>query len=124
MNSVKNFIAIDLETTGLDYTNDVIIEVALAKFENGQVTDSLSVLVQPAVELRDFILKLTGLNREELSQAEVFSFHARKIVEFIGDSPLIAHNAQFDVHFLNKELQAAGEAKLHQDVYDSLLCSS
>tara|TARA_B110000483_G_scaffold236583_1_gene309944 strand:+ start:2105 stop:4816 length:2712 start_codon:yes stop_codon:yes gene_type:complete len=123
MNSVKNFIAIDLETTGLDYTSDVIIEVALAKFENGQVTDSLSVLVQPAVELRDFILKLTGLNREELSQAEVFSFYARKIVEFIGDSPLIAHNAQFDLHFLNKELQAAGEAKLNQDVYDSLLCS-
>lgn len=123
MNSLSNFIAFDLETTGLDYDNDSIIEIAMVKFENNQVVDTYSETIHPGVEVREFILNLTGLNQEEIQASLPFSNFAQSIVKFIGDSTLVAHNSKFDMHFLSKELKKCGIEDFNNPSIDTLLCS-
>lgn len=123
MNTLTQFVAFDLETTGLDFDHDSIIEIAMIKFIDGKLGESYTKTISPQVEVRDFILKLTGLDQKEIESSSPFSYHATEIEDFIGDLPLVAHNSRFDIHFLNKELRKAGRPGLDNPVIDSLLCS-
>lgn len=114
------FIALDLETTGLDFDKDRIIEVALARFENGKVTETLDYFVKPNKELRPFIAKLTGIDDSMLADASDFATLAGTLRAFIGDYPIVAHNAQFDHHFLKSEFGKVGIAFEDQPVIDTL----
>ena len=70
MERVPAFVALDLETTGLDFEKDEIIEVALVRFENGEPKENLDFLVKPsAAELRPFIETLTGISETDLAEA-------------------------------------------------------
>lgn len=117
------YIALDLETTGLDFDKDQIIEVALVRFENGKKTDSLDYIVKPSKELRPFIAKLTGIDASMLEDASDFATLAGSIRKFIGDYPIVAHNAQFDHHFLTAEFAKVGIAFENQPVIDTLTVS-
>lgn len=123
MKLIEEFIAFDLETTGLDFDKDAIIEIAMVKFSQGKVVESYSQTINPHVEVREFILQLTGMNQEEINQAKAFSEHATEIQAFIGTLPLVAHNSKFDIHFLNKEFGKIDIAPITNPVIDSLLCS-
>jgi len=117
------FIAVDLETTGLDFENDEIIEIAMERFENGVSVDSRDFLVKPKQTLRSFITTLTGITNEELASAEDFASLAGKVREFIGDIPLVAHNSQFDFKFLKNAFATVGIAFESHPVFDTLLLS-
>jgi ATP-dependent DNA helicase DinG len=117
---LTNFVALDLETTGLDFDKDEIIEVALVRFVNGAATDTLDFLVRPQQEVRAFIYGLTGINAHELAAAPVFADMAGKIRAFIGDSPVVAHNAQFDAKFLRTALAKVGIPLDEHPFLDSL----
>lgn len=119
----ENYIALDLETTGLDFDKDQIIEVALVRFENGEKKESLDCFVKPARELRPFIEKLTGISSSMLQDAEDFASLAGKIRAFIGDYPIVAHNAFFDHHFLTTEFAKVGISFENQPVIDTLSIS-
>ena len=106
---MKSFVAIDLETTGLDFEKDEIIEVALVRFENGVQGESVDYLVKPtSVTLRPFIESLTGISNADLENAEPFAAVAQKIYSFIGDLPIVAHNAMFDSKFLKQTFAKVG----------------
>jgi len=105
---LKDFVAIDLETTGLDFDKDEIIEIALVRFEEGKAADTLDFLVKPNQEVRPFIYGLTGIDPHQLAAAPVFADIAGKVRAFIGDSPLVAHNAQFDSKFLRAACAKVG----------------
>ena len=82
--NIPTFIAIDLETTGLEFDKDEIIEVALMRFQDGNPAESLDYLVRPAsVKLRPFIESLTGISQKELDESEDFAALAGKIRSFI-----------------------------------------
>jgi ATP-dependent DNA helicase DinG len=99
---MKSFVAIDLETTGLDFEKDEIIEVALVRFENGVQGESVDYLVKPVnATLRPFIESLTGISNADIESAEPFAAVAGKIFSFIGDLPIVAHNAMFDTGFMS-----------------------
>jgi len=121
--NLKSFIAIDLESTGLDDSTDEIIEVALVRFENGVVTSTFECLVKPGQVVRPFIYTLTGINPEELAQAKTFAEVAQEIVAFIGKDPLVAHNASFDSRFLRHALTRVGVTFEQNAVLDTLLLS-
>ena len=79
MLKVPNFVAVDLETTGLDFEKDEIIEVALVRFEDSKPTESVDFLVKPAeAVLRPFIESLTGISKAELEESEDFASVAGK----------------------------------------------
>ena len=98
----------DVETTGLDPTQDRLIEVAAHRFKpdgKGGFTpaESLSSLVNPGIAVPDQSRELTGISTEMLREApEVFTF-LEQLAAFIGDRPIVAHNALFDLGFLRCE---------------------
>ena len=124
MKKIPDFVAVDLETTGLEFENDEIIEVALVRFEKGEPKDSLDFLVKPTrAELRPFIECLTGISKADLDSAPEFADIAGKICAFVGDLPLVAHNAAFDARFLKNSLSKVGVDYESHPFWDSLTFS-
>jgi ATP-dependent DNA helicase DinG len=120
----KSFVALDLETTGLDFEKDEIIEVALVRFENGVESESVDYLVKPVnAQLRPFIENLTGIYNADIENAEPFAAVAQKIYSFIGDLPIVAHNAMFDSKFLKQTFAKVGISFENHPVWDSLTVS-
>lgn len=123
MEKVPAFVAVDLETTGLEFDKDEIIEVALVRFENGVPTENVDYLVKPTTAvLRPFIESLTGITNADIADAPDFASVAGKICSFIGDLPIVAHNASFDSKFLKNTMEKVGISFEHA-VWDSLTLS-
>ena len=95
------FVALDLETTGLNAENDRIIEVGAVKVEGGRIVDSFQRLVNPGHAIPDFVSVLTGITDADLVGAPPFTAIADELAAFIGDLPMVGQNYQFDLGFLN-----------------------
>ena len=123
MDKIPAFVAIDLETTGLEFDKDEIIEVALVRFEGGKAVENVDFLVRPeTMALRPFIENLTGISKDDVANAPDFASVAGKISAFIGDMPLVAHNAMFDSRFLKNAMEKVG-IPFDNPVWDSLTLS-
>ncbi|MBE7707010.1 MAG: 3'-5' exonuclease [Cyanobacteria bacterium SIG30] len=95
-------VVIDVETTGLDYTKERIIEFAGVKLVNGKIKEEFQTLINPHQHIRKSSIEVHGITEEMLEgQPEEEEIYP-KIFEFIGDAPIVAHNAIFDFSFLNR----------------------
>jgi predicted DnaQ family exonuclease/DinG family helicase len=94
------YVAIDTETTGLDPESDEIIEVAAIAFDCEGVQDEYRTLVQPLHPPPYRVERLTGIQASELTEAPHFAAVASEIAEFVGDSPVVGQNIEFDTTFL------------------------
>lgn len=103
-------IVLDTETTGLDPdAGHRLVEVAALELENHVSTGShLQLYVNPERDMPEEAFKIHGLSEEFLAGFPVFPEVAGQLLEFIGDSGLVIHNASFDLKFLNAELDRAG----------------
>ncbi|MCE5343793.1 MAG: PolC-type DNA polymerase III [Eubacteriales bacterium] len=101
-------VVLDFETTGLSPTVDRIIEIGAVRLENGEIKEELSLLCNPGVPLSPKITEITGITdlmlRDQHSPAEGM----RKLLAFIGDCAVVAHNAPFDLGFLQAECGRMG----------------
>lgn len=104
----KDWVVLDVETTGLSPETDRVIEVAACRYDQGQLVDSFLSLVNPGKKLPAEITKLTGITNADLKTAPAFSEIAQKLKDFIGDLPMVAHNARFDAQFVRYECSRAG----------------
>lgn len=98
-----NYVVLDLETTGLDYTYCDIIEIGCLKVTNGSVSDSFSSLVNPGYNIPDYITDLTGITNEMLASAPSAEDVFPQALAFIGDNIVVAHNAHFDINFMYQQ---------------------
>jgi DNA polymerase-3 subunit epsilon len=107
-------IVLDTETTGLDPTDGHrVIEICCLELDNHLPTGKFfHVLVQPERDIPEDVVRVHGLTAEKLAAAPLFEAIAEEFLAFIGDAPLIAHNAEFDLKFLNSELSRLGRAPL------------
>ncbi|HHX51886.1 MAG TPA: PolC-type DNA polymerase III [Erysipelothrix sp.] len=112
-----SFVLFDLETTGLSSQYDHIIEFGGVKFENGMVTESLQLFVKPPISIPKRITQITQISDEHVKDAPTLEDVFSKILDFIGDSVLVAHNAMFDYRFL----QAAAQKLNLQPITNSLI---
>ncbi|HCW32676.1 MAG: DnaQ exonuclease/DinG helicase family protein, ATP-dependent DNA helicase DinG [Candidatus Peregrinibacteria bacterium GW2011_GWE2_39_6] len=95
------YLALDLETTGLDPTNDKIIEIALIKFKpDGTIVDEFQSLFNPQIPIPPFIQNLTKISNDNVQNAPLFQELANQIQNFIGDLPILGHSVKFDISFL------------------------
>ncbi|MGB9682414.1 MAG: exonuclease domain-containing protein [bacterium] len=99
-----NYTIIDFETTGSLPSYDRIIEVGAISFRNGEIVDSFSTFVYPDREIPPFITYLTGITFDMVKDAPPPSLIMPKLMDFLKDSIFVAHNAKFDLSFLNSEL--------------------
>ena len=112
----KEFIILDLETTGVESKHDEIIEVAGVRIdETGKVLDTLDLLVHTDKELIPVVRAITGIKPEDLVGKPSFNEIKDQVLKFIGDAPIVGHNISFDIDFLN----AAG-CKLKNPALDTL----
>lgn len=100
-----NAVIVDIETTGLEPAGAEITEIAGLRIEKGEIVDVFSTLVKISGEVPPEIVKLTGITKEMLEETgEVKQKALSSFLDFIGDRPIIAHNTEFDVPFLNHHL--------------------
>jgi DNA polymerase-3 subunit epsilon len=100
-----SFCVFDLETTGGNHTSDKIIEIGLVKIQNLKIVDQKSFLINPEMHIPDFIQKLTSIKEADVNDAPLIQDVMDEILEFMGDSILVAHNTSFDVPFFNSVLR-------------------
>ncbi|MDP7259990.1 MAG: 3'-5' exonuclease, partial [Anaerolineales bacterium] len=98
----ETLISLDLETTGLDPDNDVIIEIGAVKFSNERVDDEFHTLVNPGRPISRFITQLTGITNEMVAEKPLLAAVLPRLTDFVGTTPLLAHNVGFDLGFLRK----------------------
>jgi len=96
------YVALDIETTGLDSERDAIIEVGAVKFRDGTVLDTWSTLVNPNRPLPYKIQLLTGIQAEEVQQAPSIHAIVAPLARFAQNHPIIGHNIGFDLSFLRQ----------------------
>ncbi|MCL7930121.1 3'-5' exonuclease family protein [Halomonas llamarensis] len=104
----STLIFIDVETTGMRATRDRITEIAALKVVDGDIVDRWTCLIYPDIRVPFNITQLTGITDAMLSDAPRFADIAHSLYEWLGDAPLVAHNARFDFGFLRNEFTRAG----------------
>ena len=102
------FVAFDLETTGLSSINDRITEVGAVILKNGKEIDRFQTLVDPERLLTAENTELTGITNEMLKGQPKIEEILPKFLAFVGDRPLVAHNAAFDIGFIRAECERQG----------------
>jgi DNA polymerase-3 subunit alpha (Gram-positive type) len=104
LDSLK-FCVIDLETTGGNPETEKIIEVGMIRIEHRKITEERSFLINPQKDIPDFVQKLTGIRKADVEHAPKIEEVIDEIVQFIGDTILVAHNTSFDIPFMNGVLK-------------------
>ncbi len=98
----ESFVVFDIETTGFSPINNRIIEIGAVKVVNGQITERFSTFVNPEVPIPFEIEKLTSINDSMVIEADTIEVILPQFLSFVGDAVLVAHNASFDVSFIQE----------------------
>ena len=99
---LRDFVSIDLETTGLLPKEDRIIEIAAVRFRDGKEDAVYHSYLNPGREIPERITELTGITPDMVKDAPQFANVCAQILEFIGDDVLMAHHISFDFAFLKR----------------------
>ncbi|MEA5061003.1 MAG: PolC-type DNA polymerase III [Erysipelotrichaceae bacterium] len=118
-----NFVVLDLETTGLSCRYDRVIEFGAVRIEHGTEVGRLDILIDPEMVIPDKIVKITHITNQMVKNKPTFKEALPRLVEFMKDSILVTHNADFDFSFLNESIKRCGGEILKNPVIDTLALS-
>ncbi len=96
----QTYIALDLETTGFDPSADQVLEVAAIKFRGDKILETFETLVNPGIEIPAMVSHITGISTETVKAAPSFSDISDNLGRFLGNFPIVGHNIDFDLTFL------------------------
>ncbi len=115
------YVALDLETTGLDAGRDTIIEIGAVRFQHDQILDTFTTLVNPRRQIPPRITHITGIRNTDVADAPVLQEVLPELLAFVGNdaAAMIAHNAAFDIGFMRN----AG-VNFHRPAHDTWELSS
>ncbi|MFH1709583.1 MAG: exonuclease domain-containing protein [bacterium] len=114
-----SYVIVDLETTGLNPAADEIIEIGAIKIEGKEIKDVFNKLVRPEKRVPENIVDLTGITEDMLTNELPVKPVISQFVNFIGNSILVAHNAEFDASFLKINLKKW----LSKDMENLVVCT-
>lgn len=118
-----SFVIVDLETTGLSPKNSEIIEIGAIKVIDNKVVDTMDVFVRPSRPLSWFTTNLTGITNEMLDEGLSAKEALKVFDEFSFGMRLMAHNAKFDMSFLDVYMKKELGKGVRMDSMDTLLLS-
>ncbi len=118
-----SFVIVDLETTGLSPKNGEIIEIGAIKVVNNKIVDKMDVFVRPSRPLSWFTTNLTGITNEMVDEGLSTKEALKVFDDFSSGLRLMAHNAKFDMSFLNTYMQKELGKGVRDDSMDTLLLS-
>ena len=113
-------VVFDLETTGLSASRDRMCEIGAVRVKALEIAETFETLVDPGVALPQTIARLTGLRDDELRGAPRQELAVRRFLAFASDAPLAAHNARFDVGFLDHAVQRLTGRRVAAAVVDTV----
>lgn len=117
----NTYVVFDLETTGLNpKLGDSIIEIGAVKMKNGQIIDKYDELVNPGILLPEEIIKITGITDEMLKDKRNELDAVNDFMKWVGDLPMVAHNAKFDMSFITEAYNKYNLGLLQNKVIDTL----
>lgn len=116
-----SYVIFDLETTGL-YADrgDSIIEIGAVKMKNGEIIDEFNLLVNPGRKLDSKITEITGISDDMLVGKKNEKEAVLEFIDWIGDLTLVAHNAKFDISFINRAYREYNLGELKNNLIDTL----
>lgn len=114
------FTAFDTETTGLRPIDSTIIEIGAVRFDRSGVISTWSSLFNPGVTLHPKITEITHITDRMLASAPALSEKISDFIGFLGQTIIVAHNARFDIEFLNSECARNGLNRTSNDYIDTL----
>lgn len=115
----KKFVVVDIETSGLDYEKRKIIEVgAVLTNSQGKVLDKFESLIKQEIKLSNDIIKLTGITDEDLINGRCEKQVLEDFLSFIKNYPLVGYNFNFDMKFLNYNLEKNSLKEITNTTYD------
>lgn len=108
----ETIIVLDFETSGMSPdAGDRAIEIGAVKICRGQITERFQSLMNPGMRINRFIENYTGITNQMLQGAPGVGEVMSEFAQFIGNTPLVAHNASFDCRFLNAEFDRIGRER-------------
>ena len=102
------YCVLDLETTGFSATNEKITEIGVMKYKNGEVIDEFSTFVNPEKHIPQRVTEVTNITDDMVKDAKTIDKVFPELLEFLEDSVIVAHNANFDVGFLKQNAKVLG----------------
>lgn len=114
------YVVFDIETTGLSIINNRIIELAGVKMQQGKEIGRFSTFINPHERIPYHIQQLTNINDDMVKDAPELEPMLREFIEFIGDAVLVAHNARFDIGFIQANCKQLGLPEVKNPVLDTL----
>jgi DNA polymerase-3 subunit alpha (Gram-positive type) len=105
---MEAFVVFDIETTGFSQSNDRIIEIGAVKLINGEITDKYSTFINPEIPIPYEIEQLTGITDDMVIDAPLIQTVLPEFLKFSKGCSLVAHNASFDVGFINRNADRFG----------------
>ena len=102
------YVAFDIETTGLHQKHDAITEIGAVVIRNGEITDRFQTFVNPNRHLTPEIISLTGITDAMLKDAPQLKEAIPAFLDFVAGRPLVAHNAEFDIGFIREGCHKLG----------------
>lgn len=120
LDSGATFIAFDTETTGLNSTTDRVIEIGAVKFDKTGIIDKFQTLINPQKAIPPECTEINHITDEMVKDAPVAEEALKSFVDFIKDGILVAHNANFDLNFINAELERSNLSALKNKALDTL----
>lgn len=117
--STNIYVVVDIETSGLDYKTDKIIEIGAVKTNSkGEILDEFSYIIKQDIKLNKEIVNLTGINEEDLADGKDEKEALEELIKFIDNYKLIGYNFSFDLKFLNNSLKQNGIQEIRNQFYD------
>ncbi len=113
------YCVLDIETTGLSFRTEKITELGAVKYKNGEIIDRFECFVNPEKLIPEEVIKITNITNDMVKDAQTIKEILPKFLEFIGDSVIVAHNADFDVGFIKYNAEKLGY-KLENTYIDTL----
>ena len=106
--TVKDYVALDIETTGLSPKSDEIINIGAIRYRNDKPVDQLDILVKPQKSIPPFITNLTGISNGMVKKAPYILEVMPYVIDFVGHDIILGHNVRFDINFLNFAMEKNG----------------
>lgn len=97
---IDNYCVLDIETTGLSYWDDRIIEIGILKIRDCQIIDRYQQLINPNREISSFITRITGITNDMVKAQPCLDDIYDDVFDFIGDDIIVGHNTSFDLNFI------------------------
>ena len=117
------YVCFDLESTGLSIKYDKITEFGAVKIRNGLVVDRLDILINPEMDIPEEIQKLTNITNDMVKDKKTIKEVLPEILDFFGDSVIIAHNFEFDYNMIKEAMKVNGFGEFKQPAIDTLALS-